>query len=184
LTDDFLKHVSTISTSDFRSVMTDYGDAVWNYAFFLTKKKELADDIAQDTFEKAYRRLNAFRGQCSLKTWLLTITRNTWFSYRKSAFIRKVTLVDYLLPSGSTSSAEDQYLMQHFNDQLWNAVFQLPRKYREVLLLQAHHELTIQEISMTLGLSVDAVKSRLRRAKQKASENLAKDGDLSGSTGY
>jgi RNA polymerase sigma-70 factor (ECF subfamily) len=43
-----------MSASDFRSVVSEYGQDVWNYAFFLTKKKELADDIAQDTFEKAY----------------------------------------------------------------------------------------------------------------------------------
>jgi RNA polymerase sigma-70 factor (ECF subfamily) len=184
LEDEFLKNVSTLNASDFKVVMSDYGDAVWNYAFFLSKKKELADDIAQDTFEKAYRHLNDFRGQCSLKTWLLTITRNTWFSYRKLAFMRKVTLVDYLVPRGTVSSAEDQFLMQHFNDQVWNAVLQLPRKYREVLLLHAHHNQTIEEIAITLSISVDAVKSRLRRAKKQAYDNLEKEGELSGNTGY
>jgi RNA polymerase sigma-70 factor (ECF subfamily) len=98
--------------------------------------------------------------------------------------MRKVMLVGYLLPKESAISAEDQYLMLQFNDEVWNAVFQLPTKYREVLLLQAHHELTIQEISMALGLSIDAVKSRLRRAKRKASENLAKVGELRGNAGY
>lgn len=54
-----------------------YGKDVWNYAFFLTRRRDLAEDIAQDVFVKVYQRMDTFRGASGVKSWLLTITRHT-----------------------------------------------------------------------------------------------------------
>ncbi len=58
-----------------REMMDTYGSDVWNYAYFLTRSREQANDISQEVFMKAYRNIGKYRGQSSLKTWLLTITR-------------------------------------------------------------------------------------------------------------
>lgn len=64
-----------------REMMEEYGSDVWNYAFFLTRNREQANDISQEVFLKAYKNVGKYRGQASKKTWLLTITRNTAFSW-------------------------------------------------------------------------------------------------------
>ena len=94
---------------------------------------------------------------------------------RKSTFIRKVTLVDVVRSSGTQRSAESQYLDQAYTNDLWNMVMRLPTKYREVLILEARHQLTGKEMSNLLGISEGTVKSRLHRARQAVMKSLKED---------
>ena len=80
---DYLKQMTVMDTQTLDKIMNLYGNDIWNYAYFLTKQQALADDIAQDVFIKAYFGIHTFRGQASLKTWLLTITRQTAFRYKR-----------------------------------------------------------------------------------------------------
>lgn len=82
----FLAQAQTIDNYTLSSMMDVYGNDVWNYAYFLTKSAEQADELSQEVFIRAYSGVAHYRGECSLKTWLLTITRNTTFTYRKSKF--------------------------------------------------------------------------------------------------
>jgi RNA polymerase sigma-70 factor (ECF subfamily) len=165
----YVEHMDDIS---FRSLMEAYGEEVWGYAYSITRNTHQADDIAQDVFLKAYTKIADFRGESSVKTWLLTITRNLAYNVRKSAFIRRVTLVDVVRGSGSQNSAESQYLDQSYTDDLWNIVMNLPAKYREVLQLDARHQLSGKEMSSLLGISEGTVKSRLHRARQSVTKSL------------
>lgn len=81
---EYLKQMTVMDTQTLDKIMSLYGNDIWNYAYFLTKQQALADDIAQDVFIKAYFGIHTFRGQASLKTWLLTITRHTAFRYKKA----------------------------------------------------------------------------------------------------
>lgn len=152
--------------------MEQYGEDVWNYAYFLCRRRETADDIAQETFIKAYRNAHTFRGEAQVKTWLFKIARNCWFSHRRSAFARRVALFGFAPEDGAMPSAEDSFLAEQLTHEVWGAVLALPAKDREILLLQAHHGLTLVQIAEMLGASVTAVKSRLRRAKQRAARLL------------
>jgi RNA polymerase sigma-70 factor (ECF subfamily) len=157
-------------------LMLAYGDDVWNYAFFLTKKNELADDIAQEVFIKVYERLYSFRGESSVKTWMLTITRNLVKDHWRSAWYRKVLPFDLPARDESMPSAEDELLNRETQEDVWQIVLSLPRKLREVLLLHAHHQLSYAEIARLLSLSEGTVKSRLYRARAKAAKLMDKEG--------
>jgi RNA polymerase sigma-70 factor (ECF subfamily) len=175
---DYLIHVERMDDISFRSLMEAYGEDVWGYAYSITRNTHQADDIAQDVFLKAFTKIADFRGESSVKTWLLTITRNLSYNVRKSAFIRKVTLVDVVRCSGTQRSAESQYLDQVYTNELWNIVMRLPIKYREVLLLEAKHQLTGKEMSILLGMSEGTVKSRLHRARQAVTKSLKEATEL------
>ena len=93
------EYLKTIADSnDRRAILTDlmnaFGEDVWRYAYSITRKRDHADDITQDVFLKVYNHLFAFRGDSSVKTWILTITRNTAYDYKRKAFFRKVVLTD------------------------------------------------------------------------------------------
>lgn len=149
-------------------LMADYGTDIWNFAYFLTRRKEMADDIAQETFLAAYDRLYAFRGEASPKSWLLSIARNKSLNALKSAFVRRVVLGDPSRHSKDAApSAEHAALERLEADDLWGKVLTLPLKHREVLLLVYHYGLTIEETAASLGLSAGTVKSRLFRAKRR-----------------
>jgi RNA polymerase sigma-70 factor, ECF subfamily len=155
-----------------QELMTVHGEDVWNYAFFLTRKTELADDITQDVFVKVYERMFTFRGEASVKTWLLTITRNLVKDHWRSAWIRRVIPFARLQREDTTSSAESEAISSLVSEELWQVVLSLPAKLREVLLLHAHHGLGYGEIARLLSVSEGTVKSRLFRARAKVSERL------------
>jgi RNA polymerase sigma-70 factor, ECF subfamily len=168
-----MQHSAELNISDIRMLMESYGEDVWNYAYVITRNSHTADDIAQDVFIKAYQNVSFFRGEASIKTWLLKITRNTALSYLKRAFLRRVVLIgerspgDGLNGTMSSPSAESEYLKREEADELWQEVLKLPGKFRDPLVLSVHLQLSIEEISGITGLSPGTVKSRIYRAKKK-----------------
>ena len=150
-----------------RDLMEAYGNDVWNFAFFLTRRKDAADDISQDVFLSAYKSMYSFRGECTVKSWLLTIARNKSLHYLQSAFFRKVTLSDRLPRAGASPSAEEVAFDRMENKVLWDTVMKLPRKYREALILDYHFGLTVKEIADLLRTSEGTIKSRTHRAKKR-----------------
>lgn len=168
-------NVATMSAGALQTLMETYGEDVWNYAFFLSRSSSAADDIAQETFIRAYKYMHAFRGEASVKTWLLRITRNRWYTYRSSSFMKRVTLQAVPDSTRTEQSAENAYMDESLSSQIWQLVLRLPRKYREILMLHAHYEMTMEELAHTLNISLSAAKSRLHRARQKASEYWEKE---------
>ncbi|KIL40154.1 hypothetical protein SD70_15905 [Gordoniibacillus kamchatkensis] len=166
--------------SQFRAVIHQHWKEVWNYAYFLTGNRDTADDLTQDVFAKAYRDIASFRGEASVKTWLIKITRNTAANYRKSAFFRKVRLFANVSVGGTAPSAEREYFSRLHASSVWDAVMKLPAKFREVLLLDARYELSNEEIAELLGISVGTVKSRIHRARAKISKCLSEEGEGNG----
>ncbi|MDR6721299.1 RNA polymerase sigma factor [Paenibacillus sp. 2003] len=180
--DQLLAQAQTIDNYTLSSIMDDYGNDVWNYAYFLTKSAEQADELSQEVFIRAYSGIAQYRGDCSLKTWLLTITRNTTFTYRKSRFFRS-SLWGETLPieterEGSSHrvmiaeqpahpSAEMEVMRKEHIHEIWDIVLALPKKFREILLLNLKYELTTSEIAEMLKISSGTVKSRLSRGKDK-----------------
>ncbi|MDU7477963.1 MAG: RNA polymerase sigma factor, partial [Paenibacillus macerans] len=171
-----LEHLAEMSVSGLRMLMESYGEDVWNYAYVITRNTHTADDVAQDVFIKAYQHYASFRGEASVKTWLLKIARNTALSYQRRAFLRKAVLLGERSPdeglggtasAPSSPSAESQYLEREAADELWRQVLKLPGKFRDPLVLSVHHQLSMDEISAITGLSPGTVKSRIHRAKKK-----------------
>lgn len=156
-------------------LMTAYGKDVWHYAFFLTLNADLADDLMQETFLRAYQHMASFRGQASVKTWLLTITRNAVTDHRRSAWIRKVTLFGLVSPRQLSPSAEDVVMCQMEQMDVWKQVLRLSIPLREVLLLHAHHGLPLAAIAELLGITEGTVKSRLHRARAKVGKLRKED---------
>lgn len=171
---DDWKLVDRLDAESFRQLMLEYGQDVWNYAYLMTASPTMADDVSQDVFLRVYRHIGTYRGESSIKTWLLAITRNIALNYRRSAFMRKVVLADRLFMFGAAPSAEEMALDQMQADEIWAVVMQLPLKFREVLLLDAKYGFTQKEIAKLLALSEGTVKSRLSRARRKVSAVLEK----------
>lgn len=166
---EHLRFVREMDGETFKEIMLVYGQDVWNYAYFLTGKRDLADDISQDVFLSVYRNIGSYRGESSLRTWLFAITRNVSLNYRRNAFFRKVVLMEWIDPGKTVASAETQAMDAYVSNEIWQVVLQLPVKLREVLILDAKYEMTDREIAELLGVSVGTVKSRLARARKKVS---------------
>jgi len=187
-----LEQAEAIDNHTLSQIMDEYGNDVWNYAYFLTRSAEQADELSQEVFIRAYLGISQFRGQCSLKTWLLTITRNTTFTYRKSKFFRSSQWGGMLpMENGEAErggwmsipemqahpSAEAEAIRREHVHEIWDVVMSLPDKFRELLLLHLKYELTLAEIAEMLDISIGTAKSRLSRAKAKVRKRWEERGE-------
>ncbi|KAI7249652.1 hypothetical protein KC345_g11729, partial [Hortaea werneckii] len=134
-------------------------------------------DISQEVFLKAYKSVGKYRGQSTLKTWLLTITRNTAFSWRRNSFWRRFAPLGDHQAAGEAFSAEKEAIGNQYANRIWEIIMKLPDKYREVLVLDIQQDLSVAEMSALLGIAQGTVKSRLGRARDKV-RTAIKEEDL------
>ncbi|ASA26325.1 hypothetical protein B9T62_13755 [Paenibacillus donghaensis] len=155
--------------------METYGSDVWNYAYVLCGSREEADDISQEVFLKAYQKSGDFRGEASVKTWLLTITRNMTYSWRRK-LMRRASLQPQVRDTALIyPSAEAEAMERHYSDSIWAIIMKLPAPYRETLVLDIKYGLPVQDIAALLHVAPGTVKSRLSRARDKVRAQLQKE---------
>ncbi|MEO3947107.1 sigma-70 family RNA polymerase sigma factor [Gorillibacterium sp. CAU 1737] len=174
--DDYLHllHAQEMDSVTFDRLMKEYGQEVWNYAYFMTRDYHAADDISQEVFLRVYRNFSGFRGESSVRTWLLRITRNMSLNYRKTAFVRRVFLRSDMSTDKRNRSAEEDVLDQDVCNEIWKIILGLPAPFREVLLLEIQFHYSTKETADLIGVSEGTVKSRLSRARQKVTAALKK----------
>ena len=132
------------------------------------RDRSAAEDAVQDTFLKAFRKMDSFRGESSEKTWLIRIAINCCRDLRKSAWYRYVdprVSVDQL-PVSPFAPPSDEHIA------LTTAIMKLKPKYLEVVLLYFYEGYPIREIASMLRLTEGAVSSRIRKAKLKLKDEL------------
>ena len=143
--------------------MEQYEESLLRMCFACLNDAALAEDAVQETFLKAYRALNRFRGDAEEKTWLLRIAINTCRDLRRSAWFRHVDRKVTLDALGDQTDSPQEW--SRWDDTLTRAVMELKPKYREAVLLCCYQGLTGQEAASVLKISRSAVMNRLRQAK-------------------
>ena len=138
------------------------------------KDAALAQDAVQETFLKAYRKMDAFEGRASERTWLMRIAVNTCRDMCRSGWFRHVDRAVTLeeLPAGfpppvAPPSAE--------HIALTTAIMGLPSRYREVVLLHCDQGLTVRETARALGITAPAVVNRMKKARAELQRVLGED---------
>ncbi len=152
---------------DIEALYRQYREPLLRYLQRLCGSPELAEELVQDTFVKAYVGLVAFRGDCSVATWLFRIARNLYLnSLRRPSAVRVDTDVLTAIPDGrNAGDPVRQAAANEQRDRIGLALAQLPERYRSVLLLRDAEGLSYIEIADVLGMSLAAVKVSLFRAR-------------------
>jgi RNA polymerase sigma-70 factor (ECF subfamily) len=133
------------------------------YARALTGDPAWADDLVQDTAERALVRHTAFRAGSNLRAWLFTILRNLYIDQLRAR--REIAVDDESAPWRSLEAPRAEVDGLVLRD-VQQALYHLPVEQREVLLLVGVEELTYQEASSVLGVPIGTVMSRLSRARE------------------
>ena len=122
----------------------------------------LAEDAVQETFVKAYRTLPSFRGDSSLRTWLMRIAINTCRDMQRGSWLKHISRTVTLdqLAEPSESFPEDALAVNM-------EIARLPVKLRETVLLYYYQGMGIGEVAEALGIAVSSASERLKRAKEK-----------------
>ena len=155
-------------------LMNDYAqDIIW-LIYSYVKDKDIAEDLTQEVFIKAFKKLDGFQGKSSIKTWLYKISINCSKDYLKSAYIKRVipTSIFRTFVNHTTPSTETVYMKYNESAFITKTVLKLPLKYREVIMLHYFEELSISEIEKMIHVNANTIKTRLRKAKQLLKEAL------------
>src|ERR1700761_9110911 len=170
-------------TQLYHELIRPYERNVYLMAFSYMKNQADAEDVAQETFVKAFKGLRSFRAEARFSTWLISITLNEARSrLRRKSLVRmdsldtppdegqNVTpalLRDWReIPSEVLERGEVRQLLEE-------AIEQLPDIYRQVFLLRDVQEMNISETALALNISVPSVKVRLHRARMMLQKRLA-----------
>jgi RNA polymerase sigma-70 factor (ECF subfamily) len=158
--------------------MRQYGEEIKRLVFTFVKNWEQAEDITQDVFVTLYTKLDTFRGDSAVRSWIYSIAINRSKDFLKSWHYRKIAFTDKWLPltASSDTTVEEDVLTQSDNKMLAASVLELPIKYREVILLYYYKQFSIKEISEMTGTSEATLKTRLIRGRSKLQEIFMKNG--------
>jgi RNA polymerase sigma-70 factor, ECF subfamily len=150
-------------TGAFETLMHRHYATVWRIAFLSVREEMAAEELTQDTFLRAYRALDTWRGDASLRTWLVTICRRLCINRARLKQSQTVVAPDLEALAGSTSETEG--LADRFD--LQAALDQLPGDEREAFLLVNHYGYSSFETATLLGVPASTVRSRVGRARQR-----------------
>lgn len=166
----------------------NYGDYLYNFAYFRVQSKEMAEDIVQETFISALKAKDSFRGDSAELTWLLSILkRKVVDHYRKQSSSKQKTFSDYSLPFKDDGVFEGHWIANRApNDMGFNAdtalnteEFQevleiclslLPPKWRAVFVLKFIEEISSDEVCKETGCSTSNFWVIIHRARLKLRE--------------
>ena len=162
----------------FESLVRRYQQRVYALCRRLTGAHQSADDLAQETFIKAYFALDRFDAQWPLYPWLRKIAVNSGLNYLKARGLERSlddgTLGDRGVPSAAKSDDPEERLENaEFQARLDWAVESLPADQKSVFILRFHESMSYEEISRALDLPLGTVMSRLNRARQRLKDLLA-----------
>lgn len=168
----------------FAAEALSYLESLYATALRLTRQRQDAEDLVQDTYVKAFRFADRFERGTNLKAWLYTILHNTWRNRRRDASRDTVEVDSERVEQASAQpdgpavfDTPERILMRATLDaDLQAALDALPETFREAVWLRDVEELSYAEIADTLGIPMGTVMSRISRGRRLLFERLSAAG--------
>lgn len=165
----------------YAELMRLYRDSIYFMLIKIVKNSDDAEDLTLETFGKAFRYLDKYTPRYAFSTWLYRIAVNNSIDYIRHKNNSPQYIDDDLYTGSaeqlidraqilSSPTPEEEVMVKQRMQLLRNAVTQLPEKYRKVVELRYYDELSYEEISETLNISLSNVKIQLLRAKNMLSQ--------------
>jgi RNA polymerase sigma-70 factor (ECF subfamily) len=158
----------------FEQIILPHLDAGYNLARWLTRNDHDAQDMVQEAYLRAFKFFDAFRGVDG-RAWLLTIVRNTCYSWLQQNRAHEITTVfNEEIHSVDSDTSDPATLALHSADQqiLRQALDELPVEFREVVVLRDLEGFSYREIADIVNIPAGTVMSRLARARERLKQLL------------
>src|SRR5438034_7448334 len=154
--------------------MLPHMDAAHNLAKWLLRNEEDAQDVVQEAYLRAFKSFSGFHGSNG-RAWLLTIVRNTSYTFLKKNQAVDFTTFDEEIHVAADEFASPATILEHGEDAelIREAMDALPAEFREILALRHQEGLSYKEIAEIAQIPPGTVMSRLARARGKLKEYLA-----------
>lgn len=173
----YIEQVLSGTINSFSYIVDRHKNNVYNLAFRICGNHEEAEEIAQDSFMKAYRSLNGFKNKSTFATWLYRIVYNTAISHVRIKNMKilslddfPVNVIDFIGDNTSEEEAEKEYRSSLINF----ALQKITGEERGLISLYYYEEMNMEEISDVTGINKSNIKVKLFRARQKMLEVIEK----------
>ena len=164
-----------IKNREFEALVRAYSSDVYRFAYWLCKRTDLAEDMTQETFARAWKSIDSLKDGKAAKAWLITILRREIARHytRKQLDTVSIDDIDTGLMDHHHQLGEAEKLALH------HALLMLDEKYKEPLLLQVLGGYSSQEIAEILSVTSNVVLTRVFRARQMLRQTLNPDTESS-----
>ena len=162
-------------TGAFDAVYEDYRPRVFAFLLRMTRNRTLAEDLLDETWLRLVRHAARLLPDTRLGPWLFTVARNLYWSQRRDALVEESAAAELLTlwPSPSPwPSPFDLAAADELTRRVERALSTLAPQFREVLLLVGHEGLTPSDAAVICGISPEALRQRLSRARAALAEKL------------
>jgi RNA polymerase sigma-70 factor, ECF subfamily len=186
--DDLLKRLQAGDENALTELADTYSSKIYQLAFRYLRNKEDAEEVTQDVLFKVHRKINAFRGDSALSSWIYRITFNAAMSRLRTARYQRSqdderSMANSESGEGSRPSvadvadwsdlADERVLRSQLRRRLFRAILALPAIYRAPVLLRDIHGMSTEEASALLQVKDQTLKSRLHRGRLILRKQLA-----------
>ncbi len=164
-----------LAHEEFDDLVREHQQRIFRVVMALVRDSDLASNITQDCFIRAYEKRGSFRGEASVSTWLTRIAVNLVRDHarnRRQAFWKRLfqrPAEDSVESAAETvrdsrSTPDRQFLAKEELSAVWNVVGELAPQQREVFVLRFSEEMSLEEIAQVLDIKLGTVKAHLSRA--------------------
>ena len=158
-------------------IYTENVEKIRKNLFCITHNDDIAEELTQETFYRAIRKINSFKNNSKISTWLCQIAKNLWFDeLKKNRKIKNISEEEMLLIK-SKDKVEDAVILRDNKLQLFKNMQKLDRDMKEVVQLRIIGELTFKEIGDVLGKTENWARVVFYRAKIKLKEVDCDEGE-------
>ena len=173
----YIERVLNGDTASFSYLVNQYKNIVFNIVLRISKNKEDAEELVQDTFLKAFQKLNTFKSKSKFSTWLYRIAYNLAISKSRKKVIKTERFDDYINEIIDYESIFNELEYTELKERqklIKTAIEELPEMDALLITLFYLNNLTIDEIYEITGLNKSNIKVRLYRARKKLFYLLSK----------
>ncbi len=154
---------------DMEQIYTQYFETVNKYLFCLTHNNDISEELTQETFYKAVKKIDTYKGGCKMSVWLCQIAKNLWYDYCKKNK-RVISVKEELLESYLSDTTEEKVILNDEKVSLFRKLQKLDEKTREVIYLRITGELSFKEIGIILNKTENWARVTFYRGKNQLKE--------------
>lgn len=156
---------------DIEQIYEQYFETVYKYLFCLTRNSDISEELTQETFYRAVKKIHTFKGECKISVWLCQIAKNLWYDEcRKHQKTIKMNEENFLVTQVSNDVTEEKVVQNEEKMTLYKKLQKLDEKTREVIYLRITGELSFKEIGTILNQTENWARVTFYRGKQKLKE--------------
>ena len=161
---------------DMKKICEEYYQTVYGYLVTITGRDyDFAEELTQETFYRAIKNANKFRGDCKMSTWLCQIAKYTFNQYLDKKNRKKEVSMDTVIETAAKQQLEKEYISNEQKLEIYKKIQKLESPTKDVLMLRLSGELSFREIGEILGKTENWARVTFYRGKQIIGKEIEKD---------